>query len=63
MNLFRATIGSATIAAALLFAQYPDQTRAREATPNSSLFTLRQAKDKYTVEQHKAPATLQDLVA
>src|SRR5580692_5402909 len=29
----------------------------------ASLFTLRQAIDKYTVEQHKAPRTLQDLVA
>jgi general secretion pathway protein G len=63
MSLFRPTIGLATVATALLFAQSPDHTRAREAALKSSLFTLRQTIDKYTFEQHKAPRTLQDLVS
>jgi general secretion pathway protein G len=46
-----------------MFAQSPDQTRANEAALKSSLLTLRQAIDKYTFEQHKAPQTLQDLIA
>ena len=62
MSLFRPTIGLATIGA-VLFAQSPDQTRAREAALKNSLFTLREAINKYTFEQHKAPRTLQDLVS
>ncbi len=59
----RSTIGLATVAAAVLFAQQPaDDTRAKESALKQDLLILRQAIDKYTADQHKAPATLQDLV-
>jgi hypothetical protein len=63
MSLLRSTISLTTIAVAVLLAQSPDQTRAKEAALKESLFTLRQAIDKYTMEHHKAPPTLQDLIA
>ena len=62
MNLLRATVALATIAAAVLLAQSPDKTRAKEAALKNSLLTLRQAIDKYAADHHKAPQTLQDLV-
>jgi len=63
MSLSRSVIGLITMAAALLFAQPPDETRAKEAALKSNLLVLRQAINKYTIDQHKAPQTLQDLIA
>ena len=62
MSLLR-SISLTIIAAAALFAQSPEQTRAREAALKKSLFSLRTAIDKYTHDQHKAPQALQDLIA
>ena len=62
MSLLRSTIGLTTIAVAVLLAQSAEQARAKEAALIKSLMTLRQAIDKYTVDQHKAPQTLHDLV-
>ena len=62
MSLLRSTISLTTIAVAVL-AQSPDQTRVKEAALKESLFTLRQAIDKYTMGRHKAPPTLQDLIS
>jgi general secretion pathway protein G len=36
--------------------------RTKEAALKKDLLTLRQAIDKYTSNQHKAPQTLQDLI-
>ena len=63
MSLLRSTISLITVAVAVLLAQSPDQTRAKVAGLKDSLFTLRRAIDKYTMDQHKAPQTLQDLVS
>jgi general secretion pathway protein G len=63
MSLLRSTIGLTTIAVAILFAQSQDQTRAKEAALKKSLLTLRQAIDKFTSDRHKAPQTLQNLIA
>ena len=63
MSWSRSIIGLITIAAAVLLAQPPDQTRAKEAALKNNLLILRQAIDKHTDDQHKAPQTLQDLVA
>ena len=63
MTLLRSTISLVTVAVAVLLAQSPDQTRSKEAGLKESLFTLRRAIDKYTMDQHKAPPTLQDLIA
>ena len=63
MSLLRSIIGLITIAAAVLLAQPPDETRVKEATLKNNLFILRQAIDKYTIDQHKAPQALQDLIA
>jgi general secretion pathway protein G len=63
MSLLRSTIGLTTIAVAVLLAQSQDQTRAKEAALKKSLLTLRQAIDKYTSDQHKAPQTPQNLIA
>jgi general secretion pathway protein G len=63
MSLSRSIIGLITIAAAVLLAQPPPETRAKEATLKNNLLILRQAIDKYTVDQHKAPQTLHDLIA
>ena len=63
MSLLRSTIGLTTMAVALLLAQSPERTRAKEAALKNSLFTLWDAIDKYTEDQHKAPKTLQDLIA
>jgi general secretion pathway protein G len=63
MSLLRSTIVLTTIAVAVLLAQSQDQTRAKEAALKKSLLTLRQAIDKYTYDQHKAPQTLQNLIA
>jgi general secretion pathway protein G len=62
MSLLRLMIGLTTIAVALLLAQSAEQARAKEAGLKESLLTLRQAIDKYTFDQHKAPQTLQDLI-
>jgi general secretion pathway protein G len=62
MSLFR-SIGLIAIAAILLLAESPDQTRANEAALKNSLLILRQAIDTYTLDSHKAPQTLQDLIA
>jgi general secretion pathway protein G len=62
MSLLRSTIGLTTVAVAVLLAQSAEQTRAKEAALKMSLLTLRQAIDKYTVDQRKAPQTLQDLI-
>jgi general secretion pathway protein G len=62
MSLLRSTISLTTLAVALL-GQSPDQTHAKEAALKNSLFTLRQAIDKYTADHRKAPPTLQDLIA
>jgi general secretion pathway protein G len=59
MSLLRSTIGLTTIAVAVLLAQSAEQ---KEAGLKKSLLTLRQAIDKYTVDRHKAPQTLHDLV-
>lgn len=63
MNHLWSTIGLTAVAAAVLLAQSPDQTRAKEAALKKSLLTLRQAIDRYTFDQHKAPQMLQDLIA
>jgi len=65
MCVSRFIIGLITIAiaATLLVAQPPDETRAKETALKNDLLILRQAIDKYTVDQHAAPKTLQDLVA
>ena len=63
MGLLRSTIGLTTMAVALLLAQSPEQTRAKEAALKKSLLTLRDAIDNYSSDQHKAPKTLQDLIA
>lgn len=62
MRLLRSTIVIAAITVSVLFAQPAEQTRAKEAALKRSLQTLRQAIDKYTFDQHKAPQTLQDLI-
>lgn len=51
------------MAATVLLAQSPDQSRAKEAALKESLLILRQAIDEYTLDQHKAPQALQDLIA
>jgi general secretion pathway protein G len=63
MCLVRSTIGLTSVAAAILLAQSPEQTHEKEAALKKSLLTLRQAIDKYTSDQHKAPQMLQNLVA
>ena len=63
MTWSRSIIGLITIAAAILLAQPPDQNRTKEAALKNNLLILRQAIDKYTVDQHKVPQTLQDLIA
>jgi general secretion pathway protein G len=62
MSPLRSTIGLITIAFAVLLAQPSDQVHAKEAALKKGLLTLRQAIDKYTSDQHKAPQTLQDLI-
>lgn len=62
MSLLRSTAGLTTMAVALLLAQSPEQ-RAKEAALKNSLLTLRDAIDMYTFDQHKAPKTLQELIA
>jgi len=62
MSLLRSMIGLTTIAVAVLLAQSGEQASAKEAALKKSLLTLRQAVDKYTVDQRKAPQTLHDLV-
>ena len=63
MRWLRWTISLNAIAMAVLLAQNPSQTREKEAVLKKSLYVLRQAMDKYTFDQHRAPQTLQDLVA
>lgn len=63
MSLLRSGLCLTTIAVAVLLAQSPDQTRAKEAGLEKGLLTLRDAIDNYTFDQHKAPPTLQDLIA
>jgi general secretion pathway protein G len=55
-------ISLSAIAIAVLLAQSPSETGEKEAVLKKSLFVLRQAMDKYTVDQHRAPQTLQDVV-
>jgi len=62
MSLLRSTIGLTTIAVAVLLAQSTEPARAKEAGLKRSLFTLREAIDRYTFDQRKAPQTLQDLI-
>ena len=62
MSFFR-SIGLISMAATILLAQSPDQTRVKEATLKKSLMILRQAIEKYTLDQHKAPQALPDLIA
>jgi len=61
--LLRSAIGVTTIGITVLLAQPADQTAAKEGDLKKSLFLLRQAIDKYTGDQHRAPQRLQDLIA
>jgi general secretion pathway protein G len=63
MSLSRSVIGLITVAAAVLLAQPPSETRAKEAALKTSLLILRQAIGKHTADQHKAPQMLHDLIA
>ena len=63
MRLIRSTVGLTTMAVALLLAQSPDETRAKETALKNALFALRTAIDMYTFDQKQAPRRLGDLIA
>jgi general secretion pathway protein G len=63
MTLRRSAVGLATIALAVLLAQSPNETRAKEAALKTSLFTLRTAIDMYTFDEQEAPHSLGDLIS